>query len=226
MLCDICTSFDLNLFKNELVKSVKSFFLNGLVSVGGGNHSFRSEIKNQIWITPSGYPRSHLKDDDLILIDLEGNTILGNLRPTIEVPFHTEIYKTRNDINAICHVHNPYTMGFYLTAKLQVTKYEGIYSLKELPSIKLPKPIENSIIIEYKQLGSKALGKAVGIASKMELTPPPSSNSISEITLNPKVIILLNHGIIGMGKCIHEAKFLVELYEEWAKCILVKKVLL
>ncbi len=223
MFCDLCSSYDLNLFKAELVKSVRSFFLNGLVSVGGGNHSFRSEIKNQIWITPSGYPRSHLKDDDLILIDLEGNTILGNLRPTIEVPFHTEIYKNRNDINAICHVHNPYTMGFYLTTKLEATKYEGIYSLKELPSIKLPKPIEDSIIIEYKQLGSKLLGKTVGIASRMELM---ASISISEsIISNPKIIILLNHGIIGMGKCIHEAKFLVELYEEWAKCIMVKKVL-
>ena len=96
------------------------------------------------------------------------------------------------------------------------------YSLNELPSIKLPKPIEDSIIIEYKQLGSKALGKIVGIASKMELIP---SMSISESISNPKIIILLNHGIIGMGKCIHEAKFLVELYEEWAKCIMVKKVL-
>ncbi|HET8856857.1 MAG TPA: class II aldolase/adducin family protein [Nitrososphaeraceae archaeon] len=223
MFCDLCSLYDLNLFKIELVKSVKSFFLNGLVSVGGGNHSFRSEIKNQIWITPSGYPRSHLKDDDLILIDLEGNTIVGNLRPTIEVPFHTEIYKNRNDINAICHVHNPYTTGFYLTAKLESTKYQGIYYLKELPSIKLPKPIEDSIIIEYKQLGSKALGKTVGIASKMELIPP--SNSISEPQSNPDIIILLNHGIIGMGECIHEAKFLVELYEEWAKCLLIKKVL-
>ena len=118
----MCSSYDLNFFKTELVKSVKSFFLNGLVSVGGGNHSFRSEIKNQIWITPSGYPRSHLKDDDLILIDLEGNTILGNLRPTIEVPFHTEIYKNRNDINAICHVHNPIYHGFLSNYQIKIHK--------------------------------------------------------------------------------------------------------
>ena len=223
MLCDICYSFDLNLFKNELVKSVKSFFLNGMVSVGGGNHSFRSEIGNEIWITPSGYPRSHLKDDDLVLIDLEGSIIHGNLRPTIEVPFHTEIYKNRNDINAICHVHNPYTMGFYLTAKLKSTKNEGIFTLNELPPIKLPSPIEDSIIVEYKQLGSKALGKTVGIASRMELISPPSYSS--KLTSNPRIIILLNHGIIGMGKCIHEAKFLVDLYEEWAKCIMIKKIM-
>jgi L-fuculose-phosphate aldolase len=192
-----------------------------MVSVGGGNHSFRSQIVNKIWITPSGYPRSHLTDEDLVLIDLEGISIQGNLRPTIEVPFHTEIYKNRHDINAICHVHNPYTMGFYLTAKLKPTNNEGIFTLNELPSIKLPSPIDASIIIEYKQLGSKVLGKTVGIASKMELIWP----SISKLISKPKIIILLNHGIIGMGKCIHEAKFLVELYEEWAKCMMIKKVM-
>jgi ribulose-5-phosphate 4-epimerase/fuculose-1-phosphate aldolase len=195
--------------------------LNGLVSVGGGNHSFRSDTKNEVWITPSGYPRSHLKENDLILIDLEGNTIQGNLRPTIEVPFHTEIYKNRNDVNAVCHVHNPYTMGYYLTAKLQHTNYEGIFTLNELPPIKLPKPIENSIIIEYKQLGSKALGKIVGRATKIELD---SSSPLSESKYNSKILILLNHGIIGIGECIHEAKFLVELYEEWAKCVMIKRV--
>ena len=176
-----------------------------MVSVGGGNHSFRSQIGNKIWITPSGYPRSHLKDDDLVLIDLEGNLIQGNLRPTIEVPFHTEIYKNRNDINAICHVHNPYTMGFYLTAKLKSTKNEGIFSLNELPSIKLPSQIEDSIIIEYKQLGSKVLGKTVGIASRMELM---SSSSTSKLTSNPKIIILLNHGIIGMESAFMRQNFL------------------
>ncbi|MGZ5551911.1 MAG: class II aldolase/adducin family protein [Nitrososphaeraceae archaeon] len=29
------------------------------------------------------------------------------LRPNIEVIFHTQIYKYRNDVNAICHVNNP-----------------------------------------------------------------------------------------------------------------------
>lgn len=215
----MCSSYNLRFFKLELVKSVKSFYLNGLVSVGGGNHSFRSELRNQIWITPSGYPRSHLKDDDLILINLEGNIIQGNLRPTIEVPFHTEIYKNREEINAICHVHNPYTIGFYLSSKLKNTQYEGIYTL-ESPPVKLPIDLQDTVVLDYQQLGSKILGKLVGKATTIDI-----NLSISESVSHPRIIILLNHGIIGLGRCIHEAKFLVELYEEWAKCIMIKKVL-
>lgn len=185
-----------------------------MVSVGGGNHSFRSERAERIWITPSGYPRSHLTPDDLLLIDLEGNVLCGGLRPTIEVPFHTEIYKVRPDINAVCHTHNPYTQGFFLSSKLTQTELEGIYTLAEDPLIEFPKPINTKLpIIEYRQLGSKALGRVVGKACHLDPLMPIG------------VMILLNHGIIGIGRCIHEARFLVDLIEEWARCLVVLKAM-
>lgn len=212
-MCDICKKYNVSL-KKELIFVVRSFFLNGFVSVGGGNHSFRSENPTQIWITASGYPRSHIQEKDLVLIDLNGNVLKGNLRPTIEVPFHTSIYKNREDINAICHVHSPYTLGYFLSAKIKNTENEGIFTLDEKPIIDLKFVGKNSpLVIDYKQLGSKALGNTVGLASKMISTSPFG------------VMILLNHGIIAMGRCVHEAKFLIELYEEWAKCLIIKKKL-
>ena len=32
---------------------------------------------------------------------------------------------------------------------------------------------------------------------------------------------MLNHGVIGIGGCMHEAKFLIELLEEWARCLYI-----
>lgn len=183
-----------------------------MVSVGGGNHSFRSEHPERVWITPSGYPRSHLTPDDLLLIDLEGNVLHGNLRPTIEVPFHTEIYKVRQDINAVCHIHNPYTQGFFISQKLVQTDIKGIYTLADNPPIEFPKPIgAKPAIIEYRQLGSEALGRVVGEACRLDPLIPVG------------VMVLLNHGVIGIGRCIHEARFLVDLFEEWARCLAVFK---
>lgn len=214
MFCDICKVYDEHIFKNELISAIKYFFSHGLVSVGGGNHSFRSKLDNQIWITPSGYPRSHITSDDLLLIDLDGNVLKGNLKPTIEVPFHTEIYKNRSDINAVCHVHNPYTSGYFLSSKLVNIDNEGIWTLAETPSIAFPKVLHDKpLVIEYKQLGSKGLGNLVGKASKFDCVVPFG------------IIILLNHGVIGVGRCIHEAKFVVDLCEEWAKCLVVKKLM-
>jgi len=184
-----------------------------MVSVGGGNHSFRSDHPGNIWITPSGYPRSHLTPEDLLLIDLEGNVLHGNLRPTIETPFHTQIYKVRPEINAVCHVHNPYTQGFFLSQKLTETDIAGIYLLADDPPLEFPRPIgAGPVVIEYRQLGSKALGRLVGEACRFDVLPI-------------RVIVLLNHGIIGIGRCIHEGRFLVELLEEWARCVTVFKSL-
>ena len=213
MFCDICQVYDEHILKNELISAIKYFFSYGLVSVGGGNHSFRSQLDNQIWITPSGYPRSHITSDDLLLIDLDGNVLKGNLKPTIEVPFHTEVYKNRSDINAVCHVHNPYTSGYFLSSKLVNIDNEGIWTLAESPSIGFPKVLHGTpLVVEYKQLGSKGLGNLVGKASKFDSVVPFGT------------IILLNHGVIGLGRCIHEAKFVVDLCEEWAKCLAVKKL--
>ena len=212
MICNVCQTYNEDMFKNELINSIKFFFSNGMVSVGGGNHSFRAELKNHIWITPSGYPRSHITSDDLLLIDLDGNVLKGNLKPTIEVPFHTEIYKNRPDINAVCHVHNPYTSGYFLSSKLVPIDQEGIWTSAEKPPIKYPEVLSDKpVVLEYRQLGSVLLGNLVGRASKFASVFPYGT------------IILLNHGVIGLGRCIHEAKFVVDLCEEWAKCLVVKK---
>lgn len=210
MSCKACSVYNENFFKQELVSCVRTFFSKGMVSVGGGNHSFRSDRAERIWITPSGYPRSHLVPDDLLLIDLDGNVVHGSLRPTIEMPFHTEVYKVRPDINAVCHIHNPYTQGFFLASKLAPTDIDGIYTLADKPPIEFPKVLGSPVAIEYRQLGSKALGRAVGMACRLE--PKPAG-----------VIILLNHGAIGIGRCIHEARFQVDLLEEWARCLAVLK---
>jgi L-fuculose-phosphate aldolase len=180
-----------------------------MVSVGGGNHSFRSDDARKIWITPSGYPRSHLAPDDLILIDLNGNVVQGNLRPSIEVPFHTEIYKARPEVNAVCHTHNPYTQGFILSARLK-SLGDGISTLSESPFIDFPKTLGDfPLIIHYQQLGSRSLGNSVATACRNNLPHPCG------------IVVLLNHGVIGIGKCIHEAKFAVDLIEEWARCLAI-----
>lgn len=188
--------------KEELVRSVKTLFSKGYVSVGGGNHSFR--YKELIWITPSGYPRSHLNAKDLVLIDINGKIIGGDLRPSIETPFHTQIYKVRDDINAVSHTHSPYTHAL-AQASLLIEKSNGIFSFKEL---EFPKILGNIAVLEYRQLGSKALAKLVGEAS-----------------YDSNIMILLDHGVVSLGRCIHEAVFYILLLEEFARCFLVSRIL-
>jgi len=213
--CSVCSLADVATLREELVSCVQGLFSKGFMSSGGGNHSIRIPGTDKILITPSGYPRSHLKPDDIIIIDSKGKLIEGSLRPTIEVPFHTEIYKKRLDINAVCHTHSSYSQALAISAKLEATKVDGIYALEVTSDFSLPRALGKWLpVLEYRQLGSRSLAKLVGEMCVFD------SNSLKPAGS----ILLLNHGVIGAGRCIHEARFMVELLEEWARCQVVTKV--
>jgi len=211
----VCSLADVARLREELVSCVKGLFSKGFMSSGGGNHSIRIPGTDKILITPSGYPRSHLKPEDIITIDLKGELIEGSLRPTIEVPFHTEIYRKRPDINAACHTHSSYTQALAISAKLEPTKVKGIYALDVPSDLSLPRALGKWLpLLEYRQLGSRSLAKLVGEICVFDSNSLKPSGSM----------VLLNHGVIGIGRCIHEARFMVELLEEWARCQVVAKV--
>ncbi|MEM2920574.1 MAG: class II aldolase/adducin family protein [Candidatus Nitrosocaldus sp.] len=208
-ICE-CSRGDEDYIKRELVSCVKTLFSKGYVSSGGGNHSVRDGSNpSHIWITPSGYPRSHLTVDDLVLIDIDGNVLRGDLRPSIEVPFHTQIYRVRDDANAVSHAHSPYSHALIQTLRIVgVDGHDGVFRLdgSALP-LSIPPAIHNLLILEYRQLGSRALARLVGDAF-----------SISD---DVKILVLLDHGVIGIGRCIHEAVMHVQLLEEWARCVTI-----
>lgn len=75
-----------------------------------GNLSCRIE-KDQILITPLGSHNGFIEPEDFVIIDLDGNTINGEGQRTSEYRLHVEIYRKRDDINAIIHVHSPYALA-------------------------------------------------------------------------------------------------------------------
>ncbi len=231
--CRTCQSSEEKL-KTELAACVRGLFAKGLVSSGGGNHSARMPGSNEIWITPSGYPRSHTRPEDLIKIDLNGNVLAGSLRPSIEVPFHTEIYKRRPDVNAVVHTHSPYTQGITLAGvlermqgkeasdlamhvfdqdpKIPLAHGEGALVLGDIPILKLPEEVGEVTLIPYLNPGARELAKLVGEAS------------IGKPLRPIRIMVLINHGVIGMGGCIHEARAFVEIMEEWARFLTVSRI--
>lgn len=220
--------------KNELAACVRGLFAKGLVPSGGGNHSARMPGSNEIWITPSGYPRSHTMPEELVKIDLEGNVLEGSLRPSIEVPFHTEIYKKRPDVNAVVHTHSPYTQGITLAGileqkqskeasnlaihvfdrdpKIPLVHGEGALVLGDIPILKLPEEVGEVALVPYLNPGARELAKLVGEAS------------IGKPLRPIRIMVLINHGVISMGACIHEARAFVEIMEEWARFLTVSKI--
>ncbi|AOL15427.1 aldolase [Sulfolobus sp. A20] len=198
--CKLCQTSEEQL-KQELVNTVKAFYYKGLVTNAGGNQSARLPGSNKIWITPSGYPRMSLAANDLIAVDLEGNVIEGDLKPSIETYAHLAIYKNRPDVNAVIHAHAPYVMGATLSGFLEITHGEAAAILGDVK------------IVPYSHPGTKELAKLIGEAFR------------GEGMKVPRVVITLNHGAFSAGACIHEARAFMEILDEWARFNVASKAL-
>lgn len=168
---------------------------NKLVSGKAGNISIRLE-DNIIAITPTLKPLGHLKEEEIVLIDLDGNTLTEGV-PSSEYQFHLEIYKKRNDVNAIVHTHSPYATGFAFSSK-KIKRHEGFG--------KIVRPFLEEI--EYSTPGTVELAK-----------------SIAENIGEEDVLVLKHHGIISLGENITEASLLASFIEDTAKTQFVAHML-
>ncbi|MDX8418141.1 class II aldolase/adducin family protein [Absicoccus intestinalis] len=79
-----------------------------LIPLTFGNFSLRDTSTGYICITPSGMPYETLHPSDIVVVDVNGNIIDGERKPSVEVPMHTAIYRKRKDVNGIIHTHSTY----------------------------------------------------------------------------------------------------------------------
>jgi L-fuculose-phosphate aldolase len=171
----------------------------GYTSSVSGNHSIR--LKNRSWmlITPSGIPRYEMKDKDLVKVNLQTEKIVGLRKPSIEWHMHALIYKRIFTINAIIHTHSPYTLAIAISAE------KFLHIIEEAKIV-----VGDPIVIANKPSGSIALANMV--------------SRIFEREENVRAIIIRNHGVVTVGRDIHQARAVVEALEEWAKILTVSKI--
>lgn len=77
-----------------------------LVVLTWGNVSEIDRESGLVAIKPSGVSYSNLKEEDVVVVDLDGNVVEGSLNPSSDTPTHLELYRKFNDINAIVHTHS------------------------------------------------------------------------------------------------------------------------
>ncbi|MGD1821470.1 MAG: L-ribulose-5-phosphate 4-epimerase [Pleomorphochaeta sp.] len=78
----------------------------GLVTFTWGNVSEIDKDTNLVVIKPSGVSYETMKASDMVVVDLEGNIIEGELNPSSDTPTHLELYKAFDNVKAIVHTHS------------------------------------------------------------------------------------------------------------------------
>ena len=84
-----------------------------------GNLSAIDDLGKYILIKPSGIPFDELKDEDISILDLNGNLIEGK-KPSSDTPTHLELYKAFPQIKSIIHTHSQNATAF-AQAKKQIS---------------------------------------------------------------------------------------------------------
>jgi ribulose-5-phosphate 4-epimerase/fuculose-1-phosphate aldolase len=182
--------------KKELVECVKSLYWLGLTTSVSGNHSIR--VRNGwIWITPSGLSRYKIRPNNLVKVNLKTGKAFGNTRPSIELNLHRNIYNNRQDVNAIVHTHSPFTIGISISSKFQ-------HVIEEARIV-----VGDPVVISNRPSGSKDLAESVSGAFQNRAT---------------RAVVIKNHGVVAVGKDIHQGRAIVESLEEWAKILMVSEI--
>ena len=78
----------------------------GLVKFTWGNVSEISEDRKYIVIKPSGVDYETMKPSDMVVVDMDGNVVDGDLKPSSDTPTHIELYKSFPEISGITHTHS------------------------------------------------------------------------------------------------------------------------
>ncbi len=84
----------------------------GLVIFTFGNVSAADRDLGVFAIKPSGVPYSELTPDKMVIVDFEGVTVKGNLRPSSDTKTHAVLYKHWPNINGIVHTHSTYATAW------------------------------------------------------------------------------------------------------------------
>ena len=161
-----------------------------------GNFSARYEDK--ILITSSGSANGYLSEDELVLMDFDGNVVEGNKKASSEKMLHVEFYKQRPDVNYIIHVHSPYLSSFACCR------------------IPLDEPVMAENVFYFGQIPLAAYGLP-GSMSLVEKT--------AKYFKDYNAVLMANHGFIVGDKTIKDAFLKLELAESYAQVVVNTKIL-
>ena len=138
----------------------------GLITYTWGNVSGIDRESGYFVIKPSGVDYDKLTPDDMVVMDLEGNKIEGDLKPSSDTPTHLELYKKYPDIG-VSYIPIPRKLlpgrrqdgtFRFMEQRMQITSLDRSHVHAVLHRRRLTKPMrqipEKSLLKPWRQEGS------------------------------------------------------------------------
>ncbi|MDF2844082.1 MAG: L-ribulose-5-phosphate 4-epimerase [Herbinix sp.] len=175
----------------------------GLVTFTWGNVSGIDRETGYMVIKPSGVEYESMKAEDMVVVDLEGNRIEGNYKPSSDTATHIELYKKYPEIGGIVHTHSTWA-----TSWAQAGRSIPLYGTTHADYFYGPIPCARSLTEE--EINTE-YEKNTGLVI---------IETLEKGNIKPKSmpgILCTNHGPFTWGKDAHEAVHNAVVLEELAK---------
>lgn len=98
--------------KQKVFQANLSLVEHGLVIFTWGNVSAIDRASGLVVIKPSGVQYSRMRAEDMVVLDLDGNVVEGELRPSSDSPTHLVLYRAFPEIGGIVHTHSTYATAW------------------------------------------------------------------------------------------------------------------
>ena len=183
--------------KEDIVEVGRRIYNLGFVAANDGNISVRIG-DDEILTTPTGVSKGFMTPDMIIRVDMAGNKLEGELKPSSELKLHLEVYKQRPDVRAVLHAHPPVATAFAVAG------------------IPLDKPVLPEIVI--------SLGR-IPIAKYATPSTEELPASVRPYLEDHDAVLLENHGALTVGSNLFNALFKMEQIEHFAKISLYARLL-
>jgi len=178
--------------RDEVYKMNMELPRNNLVTWTSGNVSGRDFETGYVVIKPSGVSYEKLCPEDLVVVDLQGKIIEGDLMPSVDTDSHLYVYRYREDVGGVVHTHSPYATAFAALGR-SIPVY--LTAMADEFGCSIP-------VSDYARIGGDEIGKEI----------------VEKISTSPAILIK-NHGVFTIGSTPTSAVKAAVMVEDIAKTV-------
>jgi L-ribulose-5-phosphate 4-epimerase len=191
----------LEILKEQVFHANLDIIKNGLVLLTWGNASAIDRESGLVVIKPSGVSYKKMDINDMIVVDLNGKVIEGNLKPSSDTPTHLELYRSLSDIGGIVHTHSTYATAWAQAGKSIpiIGTTHADYFANDVPCTRYM--ADSEVFGDYELETGKAI---VRVFEKINPNEVPG-------------VLVKNHGPFVWGKDVEHAVLHAIVLEEVAK---------
>jgi L-fuculose-phosphate aldolase len=175
-----------------VMEGAQAMFRAGLVVGSSGNVSARcsADGADYMAVTATGKDYERLTLKQIVVVDLDGEPVVGDAVPSSETLVHAAIYAARPDVGAVMHTHSVYASGLAVAG------------------VSLPPLIDEMVLV---------LGGGIEVSNYAFPGTDELGTSVVAALGERNAALIRNHGVVGVGATVAEAFDACQLVERLAQ---------